>query len=72
MTDRAKRASMLTPSPTLLVKLGSLIVHYQEWTSSGAHVVDRIAIDTLEAEPDVIEWIDAMNAAGMLPVKRKI
>jgi hypothetical protein len=61
---------MFNPSPSLLVKLGSLIVHYQEWTSAGAHELDRSAIDTLEADKDVIDWLDDMSKAAMLPVKR--
>lgn len=60
----------LTPSPQLLVKLGSLITHYQEFTSEKGHSVDKNAIDSIEADEDVKEWLREMNAAALLPVKR--
>lgn len=60
----------LYPTATLLVKLGSLIVHYEELTSPGGHPFDREAIDSLLADKDVIEWRAAMDELGMLPVKR--
>lgn len=61
---------ILEPSARLLVKLGSLIVHYQE-IRSDPHEFDVAAIATLESDPDVVEWIAQMTKEGFLPVKRK-
>jgi hypothetical protein len=58
------------PSLQLLIKPGSLIVHYQELTGFGAHPYDRDAIKTLENDPEVIEWIREMGKMAFLPVKR--
>ena len=60
----------LKPSVGLLVKLGSLIVHYQEFTSPKGHEFDKDAIDALERDPEVADWINAMERGGFLPVKR--
>jgi len=64
MTDTLK------PSVGLLVKLGSLIVHYQELNSRGGHEFDKSAIDTLENDPEVRSWLDHMTKVGFLPLKR--
>lgn len=60
----------LKPSVSLLVKLGSLIVHYDELRSPHGHEFDGNAIDTLEADPEVIDWRDQMTSMAFLPVKR--
>lgn len=60
----------LKPDWTLLVKLGSIIVHQQELASLNAHFSDKIALDALLADPEVVEWFEAMNRAAFLPVKR--
>jgi len=59
----------LKPS-SLLCKLGSLIVHYEE-AKNDPHPFDLKAIETLTNDPEVKEWIAAMNELGLLPVKRK-
>lgn len=61
----------LKPSPQLLIKLGSLIVHYQEWTSSDGHALDKAAIDSIENSDDFKEWIKQMDDNAFLPKKRK-
>lgn len=63
--------NMLTPSPALLCKLGSIAVHADELTSDDGHQFDRVALQSLIADPEVREWIAAMGAAAMVPVKRK-
>lgn len=60
----------LQPTTTLLVKLGSLIVHYEEMNSPGGHGFDKAAIDNLRADPEVAEWFAAMDKLAMLPKKR--
>lgn len=61
---------MMNPSPALLVKLGSIIVHFDEFTSLGGHEYDLHAARQLLADPEVAEWIAAMTKAAMLPQKR--
>jgi len=61
----------LTPSTTLLCKLGSLIVHFEE-AKDDAHPFDLKVIETLMNDPDIKQWINQMNELGLLPVKRKL
>lgn len=43
----------LTPSPALLCKLGSIIIHFEEMHSKDGHAFDKIALDGLIADHDV-------------------
>lgn len=61
---------MMNPNAALLVKLGSIIVHFDEATSPGAHEYDLHTARQLLLDPDVKDWIAKMTAAAMLPVKR--
>lgn len=61
----------LTPTPALLCKLGSIVVHADEMLSADGHHFDKIALQQLIADPEVAEWIKAMNAMAMVPVKRR-
>lgn len=61
----------LTPSPALLCKLGSIIIHADELTSTDGHAFDKIALQQLIADPEVWEWIVAMDQMAMLPKKRR-
>lgn len=65
------KPDMMKPSPTLLVKLGSIIVHFDEATAPGGHEFDINTARQLLADPEVKEWIDTMNKAAMLPLKRR-
>ena len=61
------------PDPTrpqlgLLVKIGSALVHAEEYLSPHGHPVDKTAFDELLRQPDVQAWIKAMGP--MLPLKR--
>jgi hypothetical protein len=58
------------PSASLLVKLGSIIVHYEELTSPNGHDVDRQTLDSLTYDPEVVQWLATMQSLSMLPVKR--
>lgn len=60
----------LSPSANLLIKLGSLVVHYQEMTSPGGHYLDKEAIKTLEEDVEIKAWFAAMQKMAFLPVKR--
>lgn len=65
-----KASAFLQPSVGLLVKLGSIIVHADEFTSPGGHEFDLHAMKTLLADPEVAAWLKAGTAAAMLPHKR--
>lgn len=60
----------LKPSPQLLIKLGSIIVHYEELNSPNGNKVDEAAIKGLMLNEDVIEWFKQMREMALLPVKR--
>ncbi len=61
----------LNPTPALLCKLGSILVHIEECYSTDGHAFDAVATEQLLTDPDVVEWRAAMDAMGMLPRKRK-
>lgn len=60
----------LKPSIRLLVKLGSAVVHADEYFSTGRHEFDLIAFQQHLADPEVKEWIAVMTKSAFLPVKR--
>ncbi len=62
--------TLLSPPATTLIKLGSLIIHYQEWTSQSGDIHDKIAIDVLETDPEITAWLSGMTKAAFLPLKR--
>lgn len=59
------------PSLGLLVKLGSIAVHASEFMSPDGHYFDKTAMDQLLADPEVLEWMSAMDQAAFLPKRRK-
>lgn len=59
-----------TPEFALLVKLGSIIRHAEEAISDSGHHFDVATVETLLDDPDVVEWMAAMDRLGLLPVKR--
>ena len=61
----------LQPSPSLLAKLGSIMVHVEECYSTDGHAFDKIAVEQLLIDPEVTEWRKAMDAISMLPKKRR-
>lgn len=67
----AAASAKTSPGLKLLVKLGSIAVHTEEYLSPGGHPFDREALKALLADPEVIAWRKEMDAAGLLPVKRK-
>lgn len=64
MTDALK------PSAALLVKLGSIAVHAEELLSPTGHHFDRIAIQSLLEDPEVVAWRAQMDSMAFLPKKR--
>ena len=62
----------LNPSLSLLVKLGSIVVHVDEFLSPHGHPYDKEVITGLLLDQDVLEWLQEMNKMAMLPVKRNL
>ncbi len=62
------RTDPFKPSLTLLAKLGSIVVHYEELLSPKGHSFDRHALKTLLDDSEVKNWIKGMGP--YLPVKR--
>ena len=60
----------LSPSPSLLCKLASVVVHADEMNSAKGHQFDRIALESALHDPEVTEWIQEMVKMAMAPVKR--
>ena len=58
------------PSLSLLVKLGSVARHAGEYIGPLGHPIDAEAIKGLLADPEVEEWLERLDAIGLLPVKR--
>ena len=58
------------PSLSLLVKLGSIVVHADEMLSPKGHVYDRLALQQAIADTEVQEWLKEMDKMALLPVKR--
>lgn len=73
-TQKPKDAGVIDPfqpSVPLLVKLGSIIVHFDEFTTPGkGHEYDHHTAQQLLKDPEVAEWMDAMRNMAMLPIKR--
>jgi hypothetical protein len=61
----------LEPSSRLLCKLGSIIVHAEELASPDGHLFDKVALEQLLADPEVIAWREAMTSLALLPQKRR-
>lgn len=60
----------LAPPVTVLVKLGSIAVHADEMLSPGGHDFDRVALQGLLADPEILEWLKGMDRMAMIPKKR--
>jgi len=62
--------SPLEPSARLLCKLGSIIVHADEFVSPRGHAFDREAMRGLLSDSEVVEWLKMMDRLALLPVRR--
>jgi len=60
----------MNPKMSLLVKLGSIVVHAQEFYSPNGHSADKAALDQCLADPEVNDWIGEMTKLALVPVKR--
>jgi hypothetical protein len=71
-----KKTDPLKPSPSLLIKLGSAMIHAEEMLETrtgmmlGEHAFefDIPAFETVAKDDEVLEWVKAMGP--MLPLKR--
>ena len=61
----------LTPSPALLAKLGSALVHADEFLNDGGHAFDRVALDALMQDSEIKEWLAEMYSKALVPKRRK-
>ena len=64
----SKQADPTKPSLPLLCKIGSALIHAEEWLSPTGNFFDKGALEGLLADPEVKAWIKAMGP--LLPVKR--
>jgi hypothetical protein len=60
----------LAPTPPVLVKLGSALVHAEEFLEQAGHPYDLEAFRRLLTDSDVQEWRAAMAERALLPAKR--
>lgn len=58
------------PKLSLLVKLGSIVVHAEEFMSPGGHEFDRFALESLLRDPEVVRWLHIGTTNGLLPKRR--
>lgn len=58
------------PPIGILITLGSLAVHIDEYLSPGGHPIDRQVIETMLQDRDLKEWLSQMDKLAFLPVKR--
>lgn len=61
---------VLKPDAGLLIKLGSALIHAEEFLSPHGHPFDKNTFDTLMRDPEIIEWIKEMDKLALLPKKR--
>lgn len=71
MTDNATtRVDYSSLTPSLAIKLGSLVVHVREYDPvSQAAPFDLAAMHGLASDPEVVAWLAAFPAA-LLPERR--
>lgn len=63
-------ADFAQPSLQLLVKIGSALVHAEEYHSPKGHPLDLDAFKSAMTDPEIQNWISAGTENGLLPVKR--
>jgi len=61
---------LAAPPLSLLVKLGSIAVHAEEFFSPKSHECDKVALEVLLRDKEVQQWIKKMTKAAILPLKR--
>ena len=56
---------------SLAAKLGSILVHVEEWLSAEGHPFDRTVLEALLKDEEVVEWLNQLRAMAMIPLKRR-
>lgn len=56
----------LTPAPSLIAKVGSILVHVEEGAGADGHHYDWIAVRSLLADREVQDWLDGLRRHAML------
>jgi hypothetical protein len=70
MAEGDKKANVLQPNPTVLIKLGSIAVHMDEMLSEKGHAFDVETIRALLNDEEVKDWLAEMDKLALLPRKR--
>lgn len=60
----------LKPSATILIKLGSLAIHVEEFLSPKGCEFNKAALDSCLNDREVREWLKQMDKMAFLPLKR--
>ncbi len=60
----------LRPGVGLLSKIGSVIVHAEEFFSPDGHEIDKQEFAQRLADPEVHAWLRSMTKLALIPVKR--
>ena len=60
----------LHPPISTLVKLVSIAVLADEYLSPGGHRFDLVALQNLLRDPEIESWLESMQKAAFVPVKR--
>lgn len=62
-------SSPMKPNQSLLIKLGSALVHFEEFIETDCHT-DFVTAQSIMKDQEVVTWLGEMNAKALLPVKR--
>lgn len=65
-----KDRNALNPPLALIVKLGSIVAHLDEYLSPHGHPLDLEAAKSGLSDPEVKAWMEAMSDAALLPRRR--
>lgn len=62
----------LAPAASLLVKVASILVHFDEFHGPYGHALDFFELTRLLEDPEVLDWLAEMTLRGLAPVQRRI
>ena len=68
--DKTSTVDTYAPPIALLVKLGSIVVHADEYVGGNGHQFDLDAIKALVADREVLAWLASMDTKAFLPIRR--
>ena len=60
----------LAPSTALLAKLGSVVIHCEEYLSPHGHAFDLSALTSLIKDNEIRTWLDEMQELALVPKPR--